>query len=430
MGSSACAAAKRPPSGVFARRDPRGFRSLRRNRPATRSVVEIGVTGGTCVACSDRAVAAAPERESLALLPSGPDAVRTLPVRGTRSSTPRAQTLSRRTVPRTAFGPAWSGFRVQGTADSPPSAAGQAEGTTSSRLPSRRPVIDATLYTDAGCPWAYSANPALRVLEWRFRDQLSWRLVMIGLREEPSEAAIRTFDGERALARWRVFEERYGMPFATEPKERPAGTGRGCRAVVAAGMLEPGSEWTVFRALQIANFASRSTSTTPTASARPSSRRRRRRGRHRRELDDDGRRRRVRAPARGGTIRCGHARARRRTRRRRRTGACASLRRRSCSDAARRRSSREAGSRCSPTTRCSRTSRPTLERVPPPESPAPLLEFFPGGLTTAEVALLLAEGSDPIPDRGGAVNRLTELGENGRAVRTPLGTDALWARPA
>jgi len=67
--------------------------------------------------------AAAPERESLALLPSGPDAVRTLPVRGTRSSTPRAQTLSRRTVPRTAFGPAWSGFRVQGTADSPPSAA-------------------------------------------------------------------------------------------------------------------------------------------------------------------------------------------------------------------------------------------------------------------------------------------------------------------
>src|SRR4029079_12823270 len=33
--------------------------------------------------------AAAPGRESLALLPSGPDAVRTLPVRGTRPSTPR-----------------------------------------------------------------------------------------------------------------------------------------------------------------------------------------------------------------------------------------------------------------------------------------------------------------------------------------------------
>ena len=99
--------------------------------PATRSVVESGITGGILRRLLGSGGAAAPERESLALLPSGPDAVRTLPVRGTRSSTPRAQTLSRRTVPRTAFGPAWSGFRVQGTADSPPSAAEQAEGTTS-----------------------------------------------------------------------------------------------------------------------------------------------------------------------------------------------------------------------------------------------------------------------------------------------------------
>ena len=117
-------------------------------------------------------------------------------------------------------------------------------------------MIEATLYTDAGCPWAYSANPALRVLEWRFRDQLRWRLVMIGLREEASEAAVRAYDPDRALTRWRVFEERYGMPFGTEAKARPSGTGRGCRAVVAAGMLDPGSEWTVFRALQIANFTS------------------------------------------------------------------------------------------------------------------------------------------------------------------------------
>ena len=48
-------------------------------------------------------------------------------------------------------------------------------------------MIEATLHTDAGCPWAYSANPALRVLEWRFRDQLSWRLVMIGLREQATQ---------------------------------------------------------------------------------------------------------------------------------------------------------------------------------------------------------------------------------------------------
>ena len=117
-------------------------------------------------------------------------------------------------------------------------------------------LLEATLYTDAGCPWAYSANPALRVLEWRFREQLRWRLVMIGLREEASEAAVRAYDPDRALTRWRVYEERYGMPFSTEAKARPSGTGRGCCAVVAAGMLDPGSEWAVFRALQIANFTS------------------------------------------------------------------------------------------------------------------------------------------------------------------------------
>ena len=115
-------------------------------------------------------------------------------------------------------------------------------------------MIEATLHTDAGCPWAYSANPALRVLEWRFRDQLSWRLVMIGLREQASEAAVRTYDPERALMRYRFYGKRYGMPFGLTAKARPSGTGRGCRAVVAAGLLEPGSEWRVFRALQLANF--------------------------------------------------------------------------------------------------------------------------------------------------------------------------------
>jgi len=59
-------------------------------------------------------------------------------------------------------------------------------------------VIEATLYTDAACPWAYSANPALRVLEWRYREQLSWRLVMIGLREEVSETYARAFDPARS----------------------------------------------------------------------------------------------------------------------------------------------------------------------------------------------------------------------------------------
>ena len=44
------------------------------------------------------------------------------------------------------------------------------------------------------------------------------------------------------------------MPFAPEPRARVVGTGRACRAVVAARLQAPGSEWAVFRALQFAWF--------------------------------------------------------------------------------------------------------------------------------------------------------------------------------
>ena len=60
-------------------------------------------------------------------------------------------------------------------------------------------MVDVTLYTDAACPWAYSANPALRVLEWRYREQLTWRLVLIGLREDASALIARGYDPAKAV---------------------------------------------------------------------------------------------------------------------------------------------------------------------------------------------------------------------------------------
>src|SRR5688500_9528112 len=44
------------------------------------------------------------------------------------------------------------------------------------------------------------------------------------------------------------------MQFRLAPKERRSGTGRGCRAVVAARLRAPGSERRVLRALQLAYF--------------------------------------------------------------------------------------------------------------------------------------------------------------------------------
>jgi hypothetical protein len=68
---------------------------------------------------------------------------------------------------------------------------------------------------------------------------------------------------------------------------------------------------------------------------------------------------------------------------------------------------------------------PALSREPVPPSPAPLLQHFTDGLTTQEVAALLTEGND-LPDRAAAETALLELVASGDAVRRPLGDDALW----
>src|SRR4051794_14695235 len=115
------------------------------------------------------------------------------------------------------------------------------------------PAIDITHYSDPGCPWAWSASPALSVLQWRYGDQLAWRHVMIGLTESGSVYEFRGYTPARSARGYRSFRHR-GMPFATEPRERPHATWPMCRVVVAARRLAPERQWGVFRALQLAQF--------------------------------------------------------------------------------------------------------------------------------------------------------------------------------
>jgi hypothetical protein len=68
---------------------------------------------------------------------------------------------------------------------------------------------------------------------------------------------------------------------------------------------------------------------------------------------------------------------------------------------------------------------PTLARRAAPDGPAPLLEEFADGLTTQEVAQLLLCSNDA-PDRAAAEASLLELVADRKAVRAPLGDDALW----
>ena len=113
-----------------------------------------------------------------------------------------------------------------------------------------------THFTDPGCPWAYSASPAMTVLRWRYGDQLRWRLVTIGLAEDPSVYVARGYTPSRQTLGYMGYRGRFGMPFTSEPRARIAATGRACRAIVATRLLDPGREHEALRALQLGWFTS------------------------------------------------------------------------------------------------------------------------------------------------------------------------------
>src|SRR5579863_1951365 len=94
--------------------------------------------------------------------------------------------------------------------------------------------LSATLYSDPACPFGYSENPALRVIEARY--------------ESNGYTPLRQAQGGV------MFRDRWGMPFAFTVKSRLSASSRACRAVIAARREWPGSEWAVFRTLQLANF--------------------------------------------------------------------------------------------------------------------------------------------------------------------------------
>jgi predicted DsbA family dithiol-disulfide isomerase len=289
-------------------------------------------------------------------------------------------------------------------------------------------MISATLYSDPACPWAYSESPALRVLEWRYGSQLDWRLVLIGLTEDATQYANRGYTPLRGALGQLQFRRRYGMPFSPAPKSRLSATSRACRVVIAARLTQPGSEWRVFRALQLANF------TSPLV------------------LDDDeqladalralpG----VEAEeivARIDAPEVVEAYQADREETRSAAGSAAELQGKTATSDGPVRFTAPSVIFAQNGTRLVAGGfqpveaydvlvanlDPTLRREPPPETPAPLLERFADGLTTQEVAALMAHGNDA-PDRAAAEAALLELVAAGEAARVSLGDDALWQAP-
>jgi hypothetical protein len=259
---------------------------------------------------------------------------------------------------------------------------------------------------------------------------LDWRLVLVGLSEDVSRYLEHGFTPLRGATGGLAFRERYGMPFGFAYKPRMAPSSRACRAVIAARQQWPGSEWRVFRALQLANFN--------TALL----------------FDDDEQMREVLRSVPGidgdrtvsliDSPEVLEAYARDKAETRTAAGSPTEMQGKARnSDGAVRYTAPSVLVRTADGRQLEAGGfqpveaydvvianlDPTLERQSPPADPVALLEYFDFALTTQEVAALMAHGNDR-PDRQAAEAALLALVYDGRAERHPFGGDALWTVPS
>lgn len=263
------------------------------------------------------------------------------------------------------------------------------------------------------------------MLRWRYGAQLRWRLVTIGLADDPARYVERGYTPAR-MATGNLRFRPYGMPFLAEPRRRVAATGRACRAILATRLLDPGREEEVLRALQFGWF------TTTLV------------------LDEDEDLTRALARVPGLDV----------------AGVIAAIDDQRTHEAYEADKRETRGAQGSPTDfqgKARQTDGPirysapslrfqasdgrcleaggfqpieaydvlianldrTLERRAPAEDPLQALQSFPEGLATAEIAAILAP-NNVAPDRAGAEAALIALVGEGAVRRTALGDDALW----
>jgi protein-disulfide isomerase-like protein with CxxC motif len=274
-------------------------------------------------------------------------------------------------------------------------------------------------FSDPGCPWAYSARPAHARLRWRFGDQLDWQLVLIGLSETTERYERRGFTSAKQVAGQRSFRDRFGMPFGLRVKPRLAPTTRACRAIVAVREQDPERADAALRALQLLQFTTDHL------------------------LDDDAHLREALATVPGVDADAAVARiddpevialyeadkAHARTA----AGGAGPVRLTAPSLVFERNGSRLEAGGFQPFEAYDlvlANLAPDLERRPAPAGAAEVLDAFPLGVTTAEVASVLRPDDLVDADRAAAEEELFALVGAGRATREPLGQDAMWCAAA
>jgi 2-hydroxychromene-2-carboxylate isomerase len=286
-------------------------------------------------------------------------------------------------------------------------------------------TLTATHMADPGCPWAYSALPAISTLRWRYGDQIDWRVVTIGLSETTEHYERRGYTPAR-MARTPLRFARFGMPFVLGPRQRVVSTGRACRAIVAARQLGGQARaYSALRALSLAWFTTTLLLDEDEAIQQA--------------LDEAGvaDAAEIVAAIPSGEVERAYQRDREEARSA--EGSPSSLQRRTAQTDGPERYT-------APSLVFDRDGRrleagghqplgaydvlvanlaPELERPDTPGDPLAVLGEFPDGLTTREVSTILA-GHDQDPDDDASTAALLDLTGQGAVERRAFGAQALW----
>lgn len=116
------------------------------------------------------------------------------------------------------------------------------------------PSVRITEFTDPGCPWAYSAEPFRRRLDWLYGDAIEWQVRLVGLASSPEEYVEKGFTPEKQSDAFRRIARDHGMPIDTSVRPRMAATLPACRAVVGTRLNAPDRTRAILRRLRVRNF--------------------------------------------------------------------------------------------------------------------------------------------------------------------------------
>jgi predicted DsbA family dithiol-disulfide isomerase len=114
--------------------------------------------------------------------------------------------------------------------------------------------IRITEFTDPLCPWAFSAEPFRRRLDWLYGDAIEWRVRVVGLSDSPQHYLDIGFTPDVQARAFRTIAHDHGMPIDTAERPRMEASVPACRAVVAVRLNAPDRMRPLLRGLRIRHF--------------------------------------------------------------------------------------------------------------------------------------------------------------------------------